>query len=508
MVMTNQNSSSSAGSAHFDKDAGSVVNDQDDHLRKRASIPVSCINLVNNTVGAGLFSLPWCLKESTLSTGLALMTLMCILNGISFILLAWCCELAQTCSYLKMMKKAFGHLGGTVAQICVLCYGIGSCISFVVLTGDFLVAKETGIFHAWAPDVKILQSRPLVVTVIAVTIFFPLSLLRNLEPLKYTSFVSLAATIYAGALCVWGFANDSAAVAADSRSGETPLEAPADMPVNLVHSVNYYGFPIGVFAAVPLVNVAYTCHYNAPRYYSELERRCIRRWEYVVGTVLSFVLAVYATTGVTGYLTFGDKTDGDILKNFAADWYPAVVARLALALLVIFTFPMTCHFIRDSIIDLYYKGEYTTLTLPVKPYVGITVAIIIVSCAVGATVTQVEDVLAYKGAIFGSCMVYIFPPLMYCLLKSRIESGEIDGPKLDPVWGIDDFGNRRQTGETAGLLTPSMCGGKTPVMTQVWWAVKQPRYGLLTLLVVWGIVTGILGVVVTVLKQSHVLDSD
>lgn len=53
----------------------------------------------------------------------------------------------------------------TVIQCCCLLYTAGSCISYVVLTGDFLVGasggKGTGVFNKWAQD-TILSSRPFV----------------------------------------------------------------------------------------------------------------------------------------------------------------------------------------------------------------------------------------------------------------------------------------------------------------------------------------------------------
>jgi hypothetical protein len=32
-------------------------------------VPSSVVNLINNIVGAGLFSMPWCLKEATMLPG-------------------------------------------------------------------------------------------------------------------------------------------------------------------------------------------------------------------------------------------------------------------------------------------------------------------------------------------------------------------------------------------------------------------------------------------------------
>jgi hypothetical protein len=34
-----------------------------------STVTSSVLNLINNIVGAGLFSMPWCLKEATVATG-------------------------------------------------------------------------------------------------------------------------------------------------------------------------------------------------------------------------------------------------------------------------------------------------------------------------------------------------------------------------------------------------------------------------------------------------------
>lgn len=82
-----------------------------------SSETAATINLINNIVGAGMFSMPWCLMECTLVTGVVLMLFMCFLNAASFLILAECCELAGSYSYLEMGRKAFGERFGTVVQV-------------------------------------------------------------------------------------------------------------------------------------------------------------------------------------------------------------------------------------------------------------------------------------------------------------------------------------------------------------------------------------------------------
>jgi len=82
-----------------------------------STVTASTVNLINNIVGAGMFSMPWCLMECTLFTGVLLMLFMCFLNAASFIILARCCELAGSFSYLEMGRKAFGDRFGCVVQV-------------------------------------------------------------------------------------------------------------------------------------------------------------------------------------------------------------------------------------------------------------------------------------------------------------------------------------------------------------------------------------------------------
>ena len=50
-----------------------------------------------------------------------------------------------------MGKIAFGEGFGVLVQFCVGFYSLGSCISYVVLIGDFLVnADSTGALNHWA----------------------------------------------------------------------------------------------------------------------------------------------------------------------------------------------------------------------------------------------------------------------------------------------------------------------------------------------------------------------
>ena len=463
----------------------------------KASVTATVLNLINNVVGAGLFSMPWVLQQSTILSGLLLLCFICVLNGVSFIILAKCCDLAGTYNYKKMGTMALGHRAGVFIQSCILLYTTCSCVSYVVLTGDFLVGAGTGVFDHWAAGNAFLTSRPAVMGVVALTIFVPLCLLKNLEALKYTSFVSFCSTCFAAGLLMWSAtrtdAQLNAAGATDTPSTFTPRD-----------TVRWAGFSSSFFDALPIVNVAFTAHYNGLRFYEELEGRSLQRFTRVIATSSGFCLAIYGSAALAGYLVFGSVTKGDVLENFEVGWGPAITARLVLSFVVICTFPLANHSLRSSLLTLMWPalpereaaaavaaapaGEagdaararaegYTTENAPRRVFLGVTLGAILVTTVIGVTVTKVETVLGYKGAIFGSCIVYVFPPLMLISLTRQQQQGRLASGKDD---GDDSCG--------AGCVP----GGVVP----------RQGEGRLFSMVAYGMVSGTIAVAVTIIKQA------
>ena len=104
-----------------------------------SSIVASFMSLLNNIVGAGLYSMPWCMMVSTVLGGSILTLWIGALNLLSFLLLADACERTRTFSYLELGSRALGARFGTFAQGICVCYTAGSLVSYVVIAGDCLV---------------------------------------------------------------------------------------------------------------------------------------------------------------------------------------------------------------------------------------------------------------------------------------------------------------------------------------------------------------------------------
>jgi len=247
----------------------------------------------------------------------------------------------------------------------------------------------------------------------------------DLNKLRFTSAAALVCIAYTTCLIVANF------LSADKYSD----------------TVKTFHLEQGVFASLPIANVAFTLHYNAPRYYQELKNRSIPQLRKATLTAFSLCICVYVVrvtvavrrvcvplahpyvsstthhnrrycfSAIGGYMVFGERTEGNILNNYADDDIGADIARVALTFVIVFTYPLAFHSLRSSV--LVFAPAWLRNSQRTRHHVAITVAILSFTTLMGILLPQVQVVLGFNGAIFGSCMVYIFPALMYASLRQQ-----------------------------------------------------------------------------------------
>ena len=148
-------------------------------MSNEATISSSVFNLSKNMIGAGLLSLPYTLRQAAWAPGIAALIVMAVLNGLSLIVIAQCCVLANSYSYLEIGEATFGRYAAVAIQVTVILYTLGSCVSYVVLIGDFLPAVL-----AYTDVSTWFFRRTAVVIAVAVVMLLPLSLLKSKSPAR------------------------------------------------------------------------------------------------------------------------------------------------------------------------------------------------------------------------------------------------------------------------------------------------------------------------------------
>lgn len=179
-------------------------------------------------------------------TGIMLGTLLIVWSGISS---AFGLYLQSKCArYLDRGTSSFFALSQITypnaavifdLAIALKCFGVG--VSYMIIIGDLMPGVVLGL-NENAEQFPYLVDRHFWITAFMLLVI-PLSFLKRLDSLKYTSLVSLVSIGYLIILVIYHFASD-------------PHADPEDIRV-----IKWAG-PVETLSALPVVVFAYTCHQN------------------------------------------------------------------------------------------------------------------------------------------------------------------------------------------------------------------------------------------------------
>jgi len=248
-------------------------------------------------------------------------------------------------------------------------------------------------------------------------IVIPLSFLRRLDSLKYTSIVALCSISYLVVLVVAHF------IKGDTLQDRGEVR------------VFRWAGPVAVLSAFPVIVFAYTCHQNMFSILNEIADNSHFRTTSVIFGAIGSACLLYILTGITGYLSYGDNIKGNIVSMYPTA-AASTIGRLAIVILVMFSYPLQIHPCRASInACLQWRprrrspnetspSRNTLLNSPPKAgkpaleisdmrFAILTTVLIVLSFITAMTVSSLEKVLAYVGSTGSTTISFILPGLFY-----------------------------------------------------------------------------------------------
>jgi amino acid permease len=175
----------------------------------------------------------------------------------------------------------------------------------------------------------------LIVTFVAL---LPLCLLKNLNALRSTSALGTIGMFSIAIVTGARYFDGSYDVNRDGRFVK-------DLPDKFKPSFGTTGamgsFSPKVFILICLLFEAFVAHYNAPRFFAELKNGTSARFRLVCMYSFGTSSLVFISVIIFGFLTFGASCDGFILNNYSGKDRLMTFCRFAVALSVIFTYPIT-----------------------------------------------------------------------------------------------------------------------------------------------------------------------
>ncbi|KAL1499840.1 hypothetical protein AB1Y20_012525 [Prymnesium parvum] len=386
----------------------------------KASLFSSCVNLANSVLGTGILALPRAFAHAGFAWGLAFSTLSALLNIATSVFISEVCRRTPPPATFTSIAEAARPGYSVLVNLGLILNCVGACCSYMIVATASFQAVLAPAAASWYW------------TVLALCVVTPLSFLRSMDALRFTSLGAVLIVLFLTALILLyslGVSDDSLLdpCANVKWNGSAPADAKGPCPPGEVDAV---GSPWGILSAFSSLSMAYGAQVAVPPIFNEMEDPSPRRMliVYVVSFGLAWVL--YGVCAMCGYTTFGDAVPSNIL-----DAYPSTslvsIGRLGLAFVVMFSFPILAMAFRTAGAGMlaavarcrssvaqegHRPPEESGAFVRSLPAVLITSFLIGVAGVVGFTVRDIGIVADLSGALGAITVSFIAPASVFFMV--------------------------------------------------------------------------------------------
>ncbi|XP_014726600.1 PREDICTED: sodium-coupled neutral amino acid transporter 4 isoform X2 [Sturnus vulgaris] len=426
----------------------------EEYHRGRTSFGMSSFNLSNAIMGSGILGLSYAMANTGIILFIVLLLSVAILSLYSVHLLLKISKEGAMSSYLFIIKY---ELPEVIRAFMKLEENSGEWY----LNGNYLVILVT------------------------VVVILPLSLLKSLGYLGYTSGFSLTCMVFFVSVVIfkksqipcplpimdhgvenWTSTNNTVPMhlvmlsnesfgsgvnfMMDNTAGHFPsLEEPkATSPKSSVeyeaHSDSsvkcqpkYFVFNSRTAYAIPILAFAFVCHPEVLPIYSELKDRSRKRMQNVSNISITGMLIMYLLAALFGYLTFYGEVEDELLHTYTKVYtFDTLLlsVRLAVLVAVTLTVPLVLFPIRSSI---------SALLFPKRPFSWIrhfliAAVILAFNNLLVIFVPTIKDIFGFIGASSATMLIFILPGAFYLRIvkKEPLRSPQKIGALIFLIVGI------------------------------------------------------------------------
>ncbi|KAJ1339106.1 hypothetical protein BSLG_006244 [Batrachochytrium salamandrivorans] len=427
----------------------------------------SMTNLINTILGAGMLAMPSVFGTVGMGLGIIMIVLSAGASSLGLYFLG--CVAAQVgrkSSFFTCAKVTYPSAAVLIdLAIGIKCFGVS--VSYLVICGGLLPQVARGFSGDAYPSDHFIFSK-LFWTTIAIVAISPVTFLRRMDSLRYTSGFALLAVVYLLFVVLLFFFS--------------PPETGMPFPPPEFSELDWFIFSGKLLTALPVFVFAFTCHQNIFSIYNELVDNSPKKIHTVISGSIIISASVYEVIGIIGYLTFGSKAVSNIITMYPNGML-VTCGQLAIAVLVILSYPLQCHPARASFDKVFSfrrnkKHELTTISAVTNTIGGlsspaiqapsgamstvrhstITVCLLILSYLVAVSVSNLSTVLAFVGATGSTTIGYILPGLFYYRMRrnSCTPNTPLDGLEMAAL----------------GLAAFGVCVMVSSLSTQIWLGVN------------------------------------
>ncbi|XP_077565506.1 sodium-coupled neutral amino acid symporter 2 [Stigmatopora nigra] len=400
------------------KNPGNTKYDTEYH-QGNASFGMSVFNLGNAIMGSGILGLSYAMANTGIALFLILLVSVALFSLYSVHLLLKTANEGGALVYEQLGYKAFGLPGKLAATCSITMQNIGAMSSYLYIVKyelPIVIQALSGSSDVWYTNGDYL------VLIVSLIVILPLSLLKNLGYLGYTSGLSL--------LCMVFFL-----IVVIIKKFQIPCPLPDVHAVNetfsKVHestvSINnetvdectpkYFVFNSQTVYAVPILTFAFVCHPAILPMYEELKSRSMKRMQRVANVSFLSMFVMYFLAALFGYLTFNVNVESELLHTYSRidqDDLVLLVVRIAVLTAVTLTVPVVLFPIRTSINQILCVSNFSWIRHTI-----ITVALLVGTNILVIFVPSIRDIFGFIGASAAAMLIFILPSAFYIKLVKK-----------------------------------------------------------------------------------------
>ncbi|XP_064200147.1 sodium-coupled neutral amino acid symporter 2 isoform X2 [Anguilla rostrata] len=417
-----------------------------------ASFGMSVFNLGNAIMGSGILGLSYAMANTGIALFVILLVAVSIFSLYSVHLLLKTANEGGSLVYEQLGYKAFGMPGKLAASCSITMQNIGAMSSYlyivkyelpIVIQAFLGMEENTGEWYL---------NGDYLVLLVSLVIILPLSMLRNLGYLGYTSGFSLLCMVFFLIVvickkfqipCPLSLDQDALNITLNN-TGYHPSSSIQDRLQNAaIHDdedvcrPKYFVFNSQTVYAVPILTFAFVCHPAILPMYEELKDRSRKRMQGVANVSFLAMFIMYLLAALFGYLTFNEQVEPELLHTYSKVYkFDAVllVVRLAVLTAVTLTVPVVLFPIRNSVNQLLCASKdfnWVRHSLITILLLGATNALVIF-------VPTIRDIFGFIGASAAAMLIFILPSAFYIKLvqKESIKSVQKIGATIFLCSGI------------------------------------------------------------------------
>uniref|UniRef100_A0A672K9J7 Sodium-coupled neutral amino acid transporter 4-like n=1 Tax=Sinocyclocheilus grahami TaxID=75366 RepID=A0A672K9J7_SINGR len=335
------------------------------------SFGMSVFNLSNAIMGSGILGLSFAMANTGIILFVILLLGVAILSLYSVHLLLMTAKEGGSLIYEKLGERAFGWPGKMAAFGSITLQNIGAMSSYLFIVKYELPEVIRAFLRLEENSGEWYMNGNYAVVLVSIGIILPLSLLKNLGYLGYTSGFSLSCMVFFLGVVRFLFIYCECLIAA-------------------LHAI---------------------CDPGA-------QNRSRRKMQTVSNLSILAMLVMYLLSALFGYLTFYDHVEAELLHTFTKVYKfdtMLLLVRLAVLTAVTLTVPIVLFPIRSSVITLCFAGkEFSWIR-----HFLIAAAILAFNNLLVIFVPTIRDIFGFIGSSAATMLIFILPAAFYLrLVKS------------------------------------------------------------------------------------------